>query len=135
MASYDELRERFLDQYVKIISTDPKHCRFVGETGKVHAVNYNGYLLVQFGEDDTRWGNNTGWFEFLPTDIEKTVRPDPPPPPPKPAKKPVKKVVAKKEVSEKTSEKQDAEKGEEGTGEGSLETSSQVAKPEKKQED
>ncbi len=50
---YDELRTRWLDQFVKVNDNRPELKRFAGVVGRVVTVNYNGRAIVDF--QDGAW--------------------------------------------------------------------------------
>ena len=50
---YDELRIRWVDQFVKVNESRPELKRFAGIVGRVVTVNYNGRALVDF--QDGAW--------------------------------------------------------------------------------
>ena len=50
---YDELRTRWVDQFVKVNESRPELKRFAGIVGRVVTVNYNGRALVDF--QDGAW--------------------------------------------------------------------------------
>ena len=52
----DELRKRWMDQFVKVNEGRPELKRFAGIVGRVITVNYNGNALVDFQDG--------GWYDI-----------------------------------------------------------------------
>jgi hypothetical protein len=60
---YDDLRKKWIDQYVKVTDQRPELQRFAGIVGRVVTVNYNGKALIDF--QDGAWYDIAASEEFL----------------------------------------------------------------------
>ena len=65
---YDEMRKKWIDQYVKVNEQRPELKRFAGIVGRIVTVNYNGRALIDFQDG--------GWYDIAASD-EFLTRVDP----------------------------------------------------------
>ncbi len=82
----EQLKRRYLDQYVMVASERPDLARFQGVVGQVKAINWSGRALVQFDAN-----NDRGWYDI---EVEHLKIVDQPPPKPVEKKAPASKPKA-----------------------------------------
>ena len=64
----DEVRKKWIDQYVKVNENRPELKRFAGIVGRVITVNYNGKAIVDFQDG--------GWYD-IPASEDHLIKLDP----------------------------------------------------------